>query len=109
MAQVGQFALALAFVVTLYSIIASILGIRIKSDKLIASGRNAAIGTFVAISVSIATLLYLFVTSDFSVTYVAEHSNRDLPVYFKISALWSGQEGSLLLWGWMLTAYTALV
>src|SRR5688572_22168836 len=109
MAQIGQFALALAFVVTMYSVAASLLGIRIKSDKLIASGRNAALAVFVAMTTSFAALAYLFVTSDFSISYVAEHSNRDLPMYFKISAIWSGQEGSLLLWGWMLTAYTALV
>jgi cytochrome c-type biogenesis protein CcmF len=109
MAQLGQFALALAFVVTAYSIVASLIGIRVKNDKLIASGRNAAIGTFVCITTAITCLAYLFIVSDFSITYVAEHSNRDLPVYFKISALWGGQEGSLLFWGWLLTVYSALV
>jgi cytochrome c-type biogenesis protein CcmF len=109
MAQVGQFALALAFVVTAYSIAASVIGIRLKNDKLIASGRNAAVGTFVCITLSIGVLGYLFVTSDFSVAYIAEHSNRDLPVYFKIASIWGGQEGSLLFWGWLLTLYSALV
>ena len=109
MGQVGQFALALAFVVTIYSIGASLLGIRIKNDKLIASGRNAAVAVFVLISTAIGTLAYLFLTSDFSYAYVAEHSNRDLPIYFKISSIWGGQEGSLLFWGWLLTIYSALV
>jgi len=109
MAQVGQFALALAFVVTVYSIAASLIGIRLKNDKLIASGRNAAVATFVCITLSIAALGYLFVVSDFSVAYIAGHSNRDLPVYFKIASIWGGQEGSLLFWGWLLTLYSALV
>ena len=109
MAQVGQFALVLAFVVTAYSIIASLVGIRYKNDKLIASGRNAAIGTFVCITTAILSLVYLFIVSDFSIDYVAQHSNRDLPIYFKISALWGGQEGSLMFWGWLLTVYSALV
>src|SRR5580765_6917568 len=109
MGQVGQFALALAFVVTIYSIAASLLGIRIKNDKLIASGRNAAVAVFVLISTAIGTLAYLFLSSDYSYAYVAEHSNRDLPNYFKISSIWGGQEGSLLFWGWLLTIYTALV
>ena len=52
---------------------------------------------------------YLFVVSDFSIKYIAAHSNRDLPIYFKISSIWGGQEGSLLFWGWLLTIYTALV
>ena len=109
MAQFGQFSLALAFVVTIYSIVASLLGIRFKNDRLIASGRNAAVGTFVCITTAILSLAYLLVSSDFSIQYVAEHSNRDLPVYFKLSSLWGGQEGSLLLWGWLLTIYAAIV
>jgi len=108
-AQLGQFALALAWVVTAYSVVASLLGIRLKHDKLIASGRNAAIGVAVCITTSIACLGYLFAVSDFSVKYIAAHSNRDLPFYFKISSIWGGQEGSLLFWGWILTMYSAIV
>jgi len=109
MAQVGQFALALAFAVTAYSILASLIGIRLKNDKLIASGKHAALGTFLCISLAIGALAYLFVQSDFSVAYVYGHSNRDLPIYFKIASIWGGQEGSLLFWGWLLTLYSALV
>jgi len=109
MVQVGQFALALAFVVTAYAIVASLVGIRLKNDKLIDSGKRAAIGTFICITVAIACLGYLFVQSDFSVAYVAGHSNKALPIYFKIASIWGGQEGSLLFWGWLLTLYSALV
>jgi len=109
MAQIGQFALAFAFVVTLYSIAASLVGIRVHNDKLIASGRNAAVAVFVLITAAIACLGYLFITDDFSVDYVAGHSNVELAPYFKVSAIWGGQEGSLLFWGWLLTIYTALV
>src|SRR5437016_7700059 len=108
-AQIGQFALALAFVVTAYSIIASLLGIRLKNDNLIASGRNAALGAFACITSAMICLGYLFAVSDFSVRYIAAHSNRDLPIYFKVSSIWGGQEGSLLFWGWLLAVYTALV
>ncbi len=108
-AQIGQFALALAFVVTAYSIVASLIGIRLRNDKLIASGRNAAIATFLSTTLAIGALGYLFVQSDFSVSYIAQHSNRDLPIYFKIASIWGGQEGSLLFWGWLLTLYSALV
>src|SRR5438552_9818645 len=109
MAQLGQFALALALVVTAYSIVASLVGIRFKNDKLIDSGRNAAVGAFVCVTTTFVCLAYLFIVSDFSINYVAQHSNRDLPLYFKISAIWGGQEGSLLFWGWILTVYSALV
>ena len=109
MAQIGQFALALAWVVTAYSVVASLLGIHLKHDKLIASGRNAALGTFACITTAIVCLGYLFAVSDFSIKYIAAHSNRDLPIYFKVSSIWGGQEGSLLFWGWLLTVYSALV
>src|SRR5438034_8153963 len=80
MAQLGQFALALAFVVTAYSIVASLVGIRFKNDKLIDSGRNAAVGAFVCVTTTFVCLAYLFIVSDFSINYVAQHSNRDLPL-----------------------------
>src|SRR2546427_12063875 len=92
MAQLGQFALALAFVVTAYSIIASLIGIRLKHDNLIASGRNAALAAFVCITTAILCLGSLFAVSDFSIKYIAAHSNRDLPMYFKVSSIWGGQE-----------------
>jgi len=107
--QLGQFGLALAFVATIYSIIASLVGIRIKNDRLIASGRNAGIGVFAALTVAFATLFYLFMVSDFTVAYVVSTSNRALPFFYKIAAIWGGQEGSLLLWGWILGLYSALV
>lgn len=108
MAQVGQFSLALAFIVAIYSIVASLIGIRTRNDKLIASGRNAAIANCFAISAAVFTLAYLFYTNDFSVAYVAGHSSIDLPLHFKISSVWGGQEGSLLFWAWILTVYAAI-
>ena len=109
MAQFGQFSLVLAFVLAIYSIAASLVGIRLKNDRLIASGRNAGIGVFASLSAAIGTLAYLFLISDFSIQYVASYSNRDLPFFYKIAAVWGGQEGSLLLWGWILSLYAALV
>ncbi|HET9943740.1 MAG TPA: cytochrome c biogenesis protein CcsA, partial [Terriglobia bacterium] len=109
MAQVGQFALAIAFIVAIYAIVASLIGIRTRNDKLIASGRNAAICNFIAISTAIFSLGYLFLTDDFSVAYVAGHSSVELPLHFKISSVWGGQEGSLLFWGWILTVYSSMV
>src|SRR5687767_14865951 len=54
-------------------------------------------------------LIYAFVTGDFSVKYVAQHSNTLLPVFYKVAALWGGHEGSLYLWVWILTLYTLFV
>ena len=109
MAQFGQFALAIAFIVAIYAIVASLIGIRARNDKLIASGRNAAVCNCIAISTAVFSLGYLFLTNDFSVAYIAGHSSIDLPLHFKISSIWGGQEGSLLFWSWILTVYSALV
>ena len=109
MSQLGQFALTLAFVAATYSIIASLYGVRRGNDRLIASGRNAGLGAFAALTAAFGSLFYLFLASDFSVAYVVSTSNRALPYFYKIAAIWGGQEGSLLLWGWILSGYAALV
>ena len=60
---------------------------------------------FVAVTAAAFALVWSVFTNDFSITYILEHSNRALPAAYKFSALWSGQEGSLLLWAWLLGAY----
>ncbi len=47
--------------------------------------------------------------NDFSVAYILHHSNRDLPIAYKFAALWSGQEGSLLFWAWLLSTYALVL
>jgi cytochrome c-type biogenesis protein CcmF len=54
-------------------------------------------------------LVYGFVTRDFSIKYVADHSSRDLPLFYTISAFWAGQEGSLLFWLWLLSIFGAII
>src|SRR5207245_6044142 len=55
------------------------------------------------------SLEYLFFTDNFSSAYVVSHSNRDLPAFYKIAALWSGMEGSLLFWSFLLAVYVLTV
>ena len=64
---------------------------------------------FIFTALSITILGYSFVQDDFSVRYIASHSNTQLPYYYKISAVWGGHEGSLLLWVFALTSWTAAV
>ena len=61
------------------------------------------------ITLAVVALEYMILTNDFHNAYVAEHSNRDLLTYYKVAALWAGQEGSLLFWTWLLSIYSALV
>lgn len=71
--------------------------------------RWLAAGLFVTVSAAVFILVYALFTDDFSFRYVASQSSRYMPAPYKISALWSGQEGSLLFWLWLLSGYTAAV
>ena len=102
MTYIGNFALLIALVVTGYSILASIIGIRWKRNELVKSAMNATIGMSGLLTVSIAALLYAFITNDFELAYVADYSSRNLPLVYTLSALWGGQAGSLLFWAWLL-------
>lgn len=92
-----------------YAIIAGILGAWRKDEGLLKSGRNATISVFACLTVAMIVLLTLLIKSDFSVLYVAEHTARNLPLAYKISALWAGSAGSLLLWLWIQVGFVVWI
>jgi len=104
----GSFALLLALAVTAYAAVAGTAGILTRKPLLTRSARNAGMAIFPLVTLAVIALEYLFFTNNFSMAYVAEHSNRDLPYFYKFAALWSGQEGSLLFWSWLLSIYSFL-
>ncbi len=77
----------------------------IAPERLADTARRAGIAAFVAVTAAAFALVWSVFTNDFSITYIMEHSNRALPAAYKFAALWSGQEGSLLLWCWLLATY----
>jgi cytochrome c-type biogenesis protein CcmF len=101
----GSFALLLAFVCALYAIGGGIAAIRTRNPFLIKSARNAGMAVCGLIVLAVASLEYLFLTDNFSIAYVVECSSRTQPIYLKIAALWSHQEGSLLFWSLILAIY----
>jgi cytochrome c-type biogenesis protein CcmF len=101
----GSFALLLAFVCAAYALVGGIFAIRTRHPLLIKSTRQAGIATCGLIFLATFSLFYLFFSDNFSVAYVAGHSNRDLSYFYKVAALWSGQEGSLLFWSFLLSIY----
>ena len=105
----GSFALILAFVCAVYAVAAGIAGIAKRHALLVKSARQAVLAVSILVTLATASLVYLFLRDDFSIAYVASHSNRDLPFFYKFAALWSGQEGSLLFWSWILAVYVASV
>jgi cytochrome c-type biogenesis protein CcmF len=109
MADVGFWAMLLTCIVSAYAVAALVLGVQRHSPALQQSARNGVLLVTAASTVSILALIYLLVRRDFSISYVAEHVDSGLPLVYTVSALWAGQEGSLLLWLWLLTCFGAVL
>jgi len=105
----GSFSLLLAFVCDCYAVVGGIFAIRTRHPMLVKSTRQAGIATCALIFLSMLSLEYLLFTHNFSMAYVVQHSNRDLPTFYKVAALWAGQEGSLLFWSTLLSVYVISV
>jgi len=106
MTSAGYGALALASFLSLYIAVASILGAARKSQKLLKRARKAIVGLVGLVTLASAILIYLLVTRDFQVEYVYKHVSSYQPTIYNFSAFWAGQEGSLLLWLWLLTIFS---
>ena len=104
----GSFALLVALGAAVYAFGGGIAGIWTRRPLLTKTARNAGMAVFGLVTLAVATIEYGFFTDDFSLSYVSAHSNRALPLYYKFSALWAGQEGSLLFWTWLLSTYAFL-
>jgi cytochrome c-type biogenesis protein CcmF len=108
MAELGRAALVVTLGLCLYAVVAGALAASSRRRRLAMSARNALIAAFGSTLVAAGVLAAGFLRSDFSLSYVADHSNRSLSGAYKLSAFWGGQEGSLLLWLLVLTGYSAL-
>lgn len=108
-AELGQIALILALVMALVQAVLPMLGAARNDAALMAIARPAAYGQLLFLALAFALLATLFVLNDFSVLYVARNSNSLLPVPYRLSAVWGGHEGSLLLWVLILGMWTAAV
>jgi cytochrome c-type biogenesis protein CcmF len=101
--ELGHFALILAALVSLILGTLPLLGAHNNRMAWVAVARPAASAMALLVTFSFACLTQAFVTNDFSVVYVAQHSNSLLPLQYRVAAVWGGHEGSLLLWMLMLT------
>jgi len=109
MENVGALALLLAFCISLYAIVASIAGRVRNKPFLTLSGERAVLAVWLLISTAAGILIYSLMTGDMRMAYVASHTNRAMPKFYKFAAWWGGQEGSLLFWSWILSTYGAVV
>ncbi len=108
MGELGQFALRLGLFLSGYAILVDLLGSWRNRSELLRSGRNATMGCLLCLTVATVALWVLLVRSDFSISYVAEHTSLKLPLVYKLAALWAGASGSLLLWLWLQTGLITL-
>ncbi|MEK6255736.1 MAG: cytochrome c biogenesis protein CcsA, partial [Chloroflexota bacterium] len=106
---VGYAALVITFFLCIYGVGAAIFGVRNSNNAWIDSARNAMLLTFPLLSIASLTLVYLLVTNQFQVEYVAAVTSSSMPTYLRVTALWGGQEGSLLFWSWLLSAFASAV
>jgi cytochrome c-type biogenesis protein CcmF len=107
--ELGIFSLILAFVLSLAQAFFGLTGAWRARPVWMAVARPAVTGQFVFVVMAFACLVYSFVNNDFSVLYVARNSNSQLPLFYKVAALWGAHEGSLLLWILILSVWSVAV
>ena len=99
--EVGTLTIGLALLTSLYVPLAVIWSIRRSDPRWMRSGWNGVYATAALLGLGLLLLLFAFLGDRFEIQYVAQNSSRHLPIYLKVSAVWAGQEGSLLLWSFI--------
>ena len=109
MTQLGFFAAVGAWATALLALLLGAGAYLRKRDDLLAAARNAVVACAFFTAVAAAGIIYAFVAGDFQLQYVWSHSDRDMPLLYKIGALWGGMQGSLLFWALLLSIFSTAV
>lgn len=109
MAEVGYFSLILALIVSLYGIIAFLLGVRKQNPMFLSSAKNASLAVALLCTVATGIMVFYLMTGEYTIKYVYSYTSNDLSVFYRFAALWAGNAGSLLLWLLLLVWYTVIV
>ena len=107
--EIGHFALILALCVSIIQGVLPLIGAQQGRREWLILARPATQISFALLAISFGVLAWCFYVNDFSVLYVAEHSNSQLPTVYRLGAVWGGHEGSLLLWIFLLTGWAFAV
>jgi cytochrome c-type biogenesis protein CcmF len=108
MASFGTLTLLIALVVATYGGVASLIGARRRSARLIESGRAAAYTLAAVLGLASVAMLYAILTGDYSIKYVQHGSDASTPLFYKITAYWGGLDGSILWWVFLLSVFSAI-
>ena len=106
--EIGHFSVVTALVLSALGMASSVLALKTRSVDWVRVGRMALTLIFMLLLLGMASLVYSFLARDFSVRYVAATSNAQLPLFYTIAAVWGGHEGSLLLWVFILSAFSTV-
>ena len=109
MENLGTLAILLAFCFAVYAVIGSVAGKLGRRPFLVLSAERAVYCVWALLTVAASLLVYSLIAGDFRLAYVAEHSNKSMDTPYKFASWWGGQEGSLLLWAWLLSTYTSVL
>jgi cytochrome c-type biogenesis protein CcmF len=107
-ADLGRICLLLALVVCAYGIFAAVYGVRTGRVEFSESARRAVYALAIILTTAFAVLEIAFLRNDFAFNTVADTSSRTTPTFYRAAAVWSSQEGSLLLWAWLLSLWSSL-
>src|SRR6202034_3714213 len=108
MAVAGRLCLILALAVCVYGIGASVYGARSGAEEWSRAGRRSIYTLAAILTFAFAILEIAFLRSDFAFNTVADTSSRTTPAFYRAAAVWSSQEGSLLLWAWLMSMWSSL-
>ena len=109
MADLGYYSLLVAFVLVFYALAACLIGAWRNQSEMVASGERALLAHAAFLALSSVALVHALVTHNFTLEYVAAHTDLHLPTFYAVSAFWAGQEGSLLFWSLTLAVCVSLV
>jgi cytochrome c-type biogenesis protein CcmF len=109
MAEIGYATLVLALIISVYSAGAFAVGARGRHPRLVTSARNGLLAVTGLLTISVSMLLYAILSHNFQLEYVASYTSRDTKLAYLLSALWAGNDGSLLFWAWLLSLLAAVV
>lgn len=109
MIEFGNLSLLFSFFLSLLVLVCLLIGLKKKDGRFVETAYKGTYGVTLFMTAASAILIYAFLTDDFRLQYVVSYSDRALPLFYKITGLWAGQEGSLLFWGWLIAIYSFVI
>lgn len=106
--EIGLGATSLALILALAAVVLAFLSVNRNAPAFLHSARHAMVLMAILVTIGCFTIVWSFVVKDFSVLYVAQNSNSQLPLLYRLTALWGAHEGSLMLWLWYLSSFSAI-